>query len=120
MRVDCETWNPQKELVSCETRLFISSLDPDTVTDKDLNRWVRHHWQVENCLHLVKDRWWDEDKHYLKQPGLGECFSVLLNAALSVLSWVRKRGDSMTKAAEDFLHVPKKGLRLLGLTKKRS
>jgi hypothetical protein len=60
-----------------------------------------------------------EDKHYLKQPGLGECFAALLNAALSVLSWVRKRGDSMTKAAEDFLHVPKKGLRLLGLTKKR-
>jgi len=117
--VDCETWSPEKELVSRETRHFISSIDPDTITDKKLNRLVRDHWQVENCLHLVKDRWWDEDKHYLKQPGLGQAFAVLLNAALSVLSWVRKPGDSMTKAAEDFLHSPGRGLRLLGLHKKR-
>ncbi|MCL2744364.1 MAG: hypothetical protein FWE67_10985 [Planctomycetaceae bacterium] len=29
------------------------------------------HWQVENRLHLVKDRWWDEDKHALFRPGVG-------------------------------------------------
>ena len=41
-------------------------------------------------LHLLKDRWWDEDKHYLKRPGLGETFAVLRNAALSVLKWGQK------------------------------
>jgi len=69
MRVDSETWNPQQKLVSFKTRYFISSIDPDTVTDAELNRLVRGHWQGENCLHLAKDRWWDEGKHYLKRPG---------------------------------------------------
>ena len=115
MRVDCETRNPRKEKVSCDTRYFISSLDPDTVTDNDLNRLVRGHWQVENCLHLVKDRWWDEDKHYLKRPGLGTAFAVLLNAAPSVLRWVQKPGEPLTKTAENFLHAPRKTLQLIGI-----
>jgi len=100
---------------SADDNLYI---DPDTVTDKDLNRLVRGHWQVENCLHLVKDRWWDEDKHYLKRPGLGNVFAELRNAALSVLRLVKKPGESFTKAAEYFLYAPRKALRLLGLSKK--
>jgi len=115
MRVDSETWSPQNKLVSSKTRYFISSIDPDTVTDNDLNRLVRSHWQVENCLHLVKDRWWDEDKHYLKRPGLGTAFAVLLNAALSVLRWVKKTGEPLTKTAANCLHDPKKILHLIGV-----
>jgi len=72
-------------------------------------------WQVENCLHLVKDRWWDEDKHYMKRPGLGTAFAVLLNAALSVLRWVQKPGEPLTQTAENFLHAPKKTLHCIGV-----
>lgn len=46
---------------------------------------VRGHWEIENSLHHVKDRSWGEDKHTLRRPGLAECFSMLLNVALSVL-----------------------------------
>ena len=115
IRVDCEVWSPEKVLLSRDTRYFLSSLDPDTVTPKDLSRLVRGHWQVENSLHLLKDRWWDEDKHYLKRPGLGETFAVLRNAALSVLRLVQKKGEPITQTAEEFLHQPKKALKLIGI-----
>ena len=42
-------------------------------------------WQVENCLHFVKDRWWVEDRHWTKRPGLAPVFASLTNAAVSVL-----------------------------------
>lgn len=46
---------------------------------------VRGHWGIENSLHHVKDRSWNEDKHTLRRPGLGPRFSALLNIALTVL-----------------------------------
>jgi len=116
IRVDNEEWSPEGILESRDTRYFLSSLDPGTVTPEDLRRLVRGHWQVENCLHLVKDRWWDEDRHYLKRPGLGNTFAVLTNAALSVLRLVQQPGDPLTKTAENFHHFPRKALRLIGVS----
>ena len=114
IRVDSEEWTPKKELVAHDTRYFLSSLDPDVVTSKDLARLVRGHWQVESSLHLVKDRWWDEDKHYLKRPGVGPVFAVLTNAALSVLRLVQLPGGPLTKTAENFHYSPRKALRITG------
>ena len=51
---------------------------------------VAGDWQVENGLHYVKDRWWDEDRHYSKRPGMALGFAVLLNAVVTVL---RAAGD---------------------------
>lgn len=68
-----------------ETRYFATSLDPEKVTAAGLLALVRGHWCVENNLHFVKDRWWDEDRHYTSRPGLAEALAVLLNAALAVL-----------------------------------
>jgi len=46
---------------------------------------VRAHWSIENCLHHIEDRSWDEDRHTLRRPGLGVCFSMLLSLALTIL-----------------------------------
>jgi len=46
---------------------------------------IRGHWQVENCLHFEKDRWWDEDRHWTIRPGLAERLACLTNIALSCL-----------------------------------
>ena len=43
---------------------------------------------VENSLHHIKDRWWDEDRHYTKQPGKAEAMAALRNAAISILHLV--------------------------------
>ena len=116
IRVDSEEWSPKMQLLSHETRYFLSSLDPDVVTPEDLSRLVRGHWQVESSLHLIKDRWWDEDKHYLKRPGVGPVFAVLTNAALSILRLVQQPGDPLTKTAENFHYSPRKALRLTGFS----
>lgn len=69
-----------------ETRYFATSLDPDRVSPAGLLRHVRGHWQVENSLHFIKDRWWDEDRHYSKRPRVAEGLAVLLNAVVTVLA----------------------------------
>lgn len=77
---------------------------------------VRGHWQIENNLHFVKDRWWDEDRHWLKRPGLAERLAAMLNAALSVLHrspWLSSRMPLRAKA-DDLAANPLLALKLIG------
>ena len=85
LRLDREVRDAEGTQVLFETRYFITSRDPGAVTPAALAGWARGHWQVENSLHFVKDRWWDEDRHYSCRPGLAERLAGLLNAALTVL-----------------------------------
>jgi hypothetical protein len=73
LRVDREIRSRVGRVLSCDSRYFATSLAPGSVAAAGLQSYVRDHWQVENCLHFVKDRWWDEDRHYTKRPGLAEC-----------------------------------------------
>lgn len=84
LRVDSEKRTRSGERTQ-ETRYFATSLDPDVVSAGELLAHVRGHWQIENGLHFIKDRWWDEDRHYSKQPGVAEGWAVLVTAVLSVL-----------------------------------
>ena len=85
IRVDREVRSPEARSSSprAATSSPVSTRPPSP--RRGLQSYVRDHWQVENCLHFVKDRWWDEDRHYTKRPGLAEAFASLTNAALSVL-----------------------------------
>lgn len=55
---------------------------------------------MENCLHFIKDRWWDEDRHYPKRPGLAEVFASLTNAALTVLRLLSPPNQPLRATAE--------------------
>lgn len=101
LRVDCDTRAPDGA-VTRETRYFASSLDPSRVPASRLLSLVRGHWQVENSLHFVKDRWWDEDRHVCRRPGLAAGFTALLSTALSVLraTGCDKAEGSMRGAAD--------------------
>jgi predicted transposase YbfD/YdcC len=68
-----------------ETRYFIASLSADEVSPEQLMRIVRGHWCVENRLHFIKDRWWDEDRQWSIRPGLAERLASLRDAALTAL-----------------------------------
>src|SRR5262249_3754313 len=70
-RVDCER-RQGGQVLSVETRYFATSLDPERVAVWELLKLIRGHWGVENSLHHIKDRWWDEDRHYTKEPAKGE------------------------------------------------
>lgn len=69
----------------------MTSLDPSTTTPGQLLKYVRGHWEVENCLHHVKDRWWDEDRHWSRRPGLAERLASLTNIALTLLRLTGRR-----------------------------
>jgi predicted transposase YbfD/YdcC len=65
---------------------YLVSCDPHgSLTAVQLLQRARGHWGVENSLHHVQDRSWGEDKHVLRRPGLGPCFSMLLAMALTIL-----------------------------------
>jgi hypothetical protein len=112
--VDREVYNKNNVLKSHDVRYFLTSLDPGQVTAKGLQKLIRDHWQVETSLHFVKDRWWDEDRHYLERPGLGEVFLALTNGALSVLRLVQKPGEPLTATAENYHHKPQDALKTFG------
>ena len=101
--------------ISHERRFYITSLDPSKVSPKKLLRLIRGHWQVENCLHFVKDRWWDEDRHWTKRPGLASVFASLTNAAISVLRLFPGAEKILRARAEQIQWNPKKALDTLGL-----
>ncbi|WP_145266661.1 hypothetical protein [Tautonia plasticadhaerens] len=63
---------------------------------------VRGHSSVENGLHFINDRWWDEDRRRRTRPGLAERVAMLRDTgptALRLLPGVpedlpiRARGD---------------------------
>lgn len=117
LRVDREVFGKDNVLESHDIRYFLTSLDPDKVTPSDLQKLARDHWQVETSLHYEKDRWWDEDRHYLGRFGLPEVWIALTNAALSVLRVVQKPSEPLTETAENFHYSPRKALQLLGFNK---
>ena len=55
------------------------------MSPKRLMGLVRGHWGVENGLHFIKDRWWDEDRQWSVRPGLAERPAALRDAALAAL-----------------------------------
>ena len=117
LRVDREVYGKDGLLESHDVRYFLTSLDPSGVRPCDLQKLVRDHWQVETSLHFVKDRWWEEDRHYLERDGLGLAWTALTNAALSVLRLLQEPGEPLTQTAEYFHYSPRKALHILGFNK---
>ena len=114
LRVDRET-KDKKGVTTRETRYFVTSLDPNTTTPKQLLKYVRNHWQVENCLHFVKDRWWDEDRHWSKRPGLAERLASLANVALTLLHLTQSPASPPLRArGDDNCWNPLWALKLIG------
>ena len=91
IRLDKEVRHPKRG-TSYETRYYLSSLDPDVVSASEFQGHILGHWEVENCLHLQKDRYFDEDKHGVWRDW-GEAWTVLTNMALSLgqLLWQGER-----------------------------
>lgn len=68
-----------------ETHYKIASISSEKVSSQGLMRLSRGHWGVENKLHFLKDRWWDEDRQWSKRPGLAERLAMLRDSALTAL-----------------------------------
>jgi len=84
---------------SVETRYYISSLDPDTVSAAQFQEYILGHWEVENCLHLQKDREYEEDKHSVRTEW-GEVWTVLTNVAVSLAGLLRTKEKTLCEVYE--------------------
>ncbi len=87
LRIDAEV-TKAGTLVRRETRYLITSLSSDRVSPHRLMTLVRGHWSVENGLHFLKDRWWDEDRQWSTRPGLAQRLAMLRDSALTALRLV--------------------------------
>jgi len=110
----CVEWTSSQENVKPEIRYFISSLSLSDWEPEEILSLIRDHGSIENGLHFVKDRWRDEDRHYLSMSGLGERFTCLLNRAVSVLGLLRRDKEPLTAVAARVREKPKKILKRLG------
>jgi predicted transposase YbfD/YdcC len=93
----------------------VSSLDARAVSPERFLELTCGHWQVENRLHLIKDRWWDEDKHALFRPGLGEIGSAMTDLAVSLLGSWGEKGKTITKRAMAVARQPMDYLKIFRL-----
>jgi predicted transposase YbfD/YdcC len=115
LRIDRDLIAADGAAVSHDTRYFVTSLDPGAVNARQLLAYVRGHWQIENSLHFLKDRWWDEDRHPTRRPGLGEVFAQLNSCATSVLRASYPDDQPLRARADYIAWNPRLGLQLLGL-----
>ena len=74
-----------------ETRYFVDQPLGRRGEPEAADATVRGHWCVENGLHFIKDRWWDEDRQWSTRPGLAERLATLRDAALTALRLIPGR-----------------------------
>lgn len=104
---------PDVGVVSHDVHYYVTSLDPDAVTAADLLRWVRGHWQIENSLHFLKDRWWDEDRHHTRRPGISAVMAGLNSIALSIHRLSSDSEQPVRASADQIAWQPSKGLQIM-------
>ncbi len=67
---------------STESRLYISSLEHSA---KDINRYIRSHWAIENSLHYTLDMTFNEDRQRKRDKNAAENFAQAQKIALNLL-----------------------------------
>jgi predicted transposase YbfD/YdcC len=77
-----------KKETQTETAYFISSL-PITTKAKIFNQGIRSHWSIENSLHYVKDKTFQEDNSKIISDNAPANLSLIRSIALNVF---RKNG----------------------------
>jgi predicted transposase YbfD/YdcC len=114
LRLDKEV-RRKGELPSFETRYYMSSLDPAEVSASQFQDFILRHWEVENCLHLQKDRFYEEDKHVVKANTWGHAWTILTNIAVSLTGLLRQGERTLKEVREKCRANPTNTAKKLGL-----
>lgn len=115
LRVDRDVTREDGAVIMSETRYFLTSVEPGGVRADELLAVVRNHWQIENSVFFLKDRWWDEDRHWTRRPGLSEWLARLTTLAGTVLQIFRWSAEPLRAHADYIQWKPRLGLEILGL-----
>ena len=62
----------------------ITSLAADQATSEDLERYIWHHWGIENRLHWVRDVTFNEDSSQIRTGNGAHVMATIRNPAISV------------------------------------
>jgi hypothetical protein len=115
LRVDRDVIADDGTVRLSDSRYFVTSIDPDDICADELLALVRKHWQIENSVFFLKDRWWDEDRHWTRRPGLSEWLAQLTTAATCALRIFRTENIPLRAQADYIAWNPRLGLQLLGI-----
>ena len=67
-----------------ETVFVITSLGPQRANAARLLGLNRGHWLIENCLHYVRDRIFDEDRSQVRKKAAPQVMATLRNLAIGL------------------------------------
>lgn len=115
LRVDRDVIAEDGTVRLSDSRYFVTSTDPGSIRADQLLASVRNHWQVENSVFFLKDRWWDEDRHWTRRPGLSQWLAHLTTAATCVLRIFNTTAQPLRAYADSINWTPRLGLEILGL-----
>jgi hypothetical protein len=115
LRVDRDLIADDGQVLLSDTRYFLTSVDPGSIRAAELLAAVRAHWQIENSLFFLKDRWWDEDRHWTRRPGVAEWLTQMTSAGTTVLRALGRPGLPLRAQADYIAWNPRLGLQLLGI-----
>jgi hypothetical protein len=97
-----------------ETVYGISSLRREQADARQLARYVRQHWHIENRRHWVRDVTLGEDASRVRTTPIPQVLAALRNVVIGLL---HAHGYTRIKAATlDFQANPWEALALLGIT----
>jgi len=77
----------------------ITSLPVDKLEPAGLLQLSRDHWQIENCLHYVRDVTFGEDACRVRSGSAPRALAEIRNAALTL---IRRTGQKPRPAREAF------------------
>jgi hypothetical protein len=86
---------------ACAARYFLCRIDPGQIHAEELLAHVLNHGQIENSGFFLKDRWWDEDRHRTRRPGLSEWLAHPTIAATIPLRLFRSESHQPLRAQAD-------------------
>ena len=112
-----KTIRPQGKEPVVEPRFYISSLDPDKTPPEKYQSLILQHWEIENCLHGQKDRFYGEDKHACGDDW-GVVWTLLTSMALSVAKLMKKDERTLKEIRERCAAKPMETATKLGYRKK--
>ena len=71
-----------KDKTTRETAYLTMSLPAERAQPADLGTWARSEWQIENCLHYVRDVTLREDAHQARTGNGPAVFATLRNTSI--------------------------------------
>jgi predicted transposase YbfD/YdcC len=109
VRVRLKDQSAQRETVFCVTSL--SSEKGDATRLLQLNRG---HWSIENRLHYVRDRTFDEDRSQVRKRAAPHMMASLRNLAIGLLR-LAGASTNIAAAARFFMRNTERAMELLGV-----